>query len=31
MKSDIHDKSHYWDYIKDMKSLLDSHVPQLQG
>ena len=31
MKSDDHDKSHYWDYIKDMKFLLDSHVPQLQG
>ena len=31
MKSDNHDKSHYWDYIKDMKFLLDSHVPKLQG
>ena len=31
MKSDDHDKSYYWDYIKDMKFLLDSHVPQLQG
>ena len=31
MKSDDHDKSHYWDYIKNMKFLLDSHVPQLQG
>ena len=31
MKSDKHDKSHYWDYIKDMKFLLDSHVLQLQG
>ena len=31
MKSDDHDKSHYWDYIKDMKFLLDSHVLQLQG
>ena len=31
MKSDNYDKSHYWDYIKDMKFLLDSHVPQLQG
>ena len=31
MKSDNHDKSHYWDYIKDMNFLLDSHVPQLQG
>ena len=31
MKSDNHDKSHYWDYIKDMKFLLDSHVSQLQG
>ena len=31
MKSDNHDKSHYWDYIKDMKVLLDSHVLQLQG
>ena len=31
MKSDNNDKSHYWDYIKDMKFLLDSHVPQLQG
>ena len=28
MKSDNHDKSHYWDYIK---FLLDSHVLQLQG
>ena len=31
MKSDNYDKSHYWDYIKDMKFLLDAHVPQLQG
>ena len=31
MKSDNHDKSHYSDYIKDMKFLLDSHVLQLQG
>ena len=31
MKSDNYDKSQYWDYIKDMKFLLDSHVPQLQG
>ena len=31
MKSDNHDKLHYWDYIKDMKFLLDSHVLQLQG
>ena len=31
MKSDNYDKSHYWDYIKDMKFLLDSHVLQLQG
>ena len=31
MKSDDHDKSHYWDYIKDMKFILDSHVLQLQG
>ena len=31
MKSDDHDKLHYWDYIKDMKFLLDSHVLQLQG
>ena len=31
MKSDNYDKSHYWDYIKDMKFLLDSHVAQLQG
>ena len=31
MKSDSHDKSQYWDYVKDIKSLLDSHVPQLQG
>ena len=31
LKSDNHDKSHYWDYIKDMKFLLDSHIPQLQG
>ena len=31
MKSDDHDKSLYWDYIKDMKFILDSHVPQLQG
>ena len=31
MKSDDYNKSHYWDYIKDMKFLLNSHVPQLQG
>ena len=31
MKSDNHDKSHYWDYTKDIKFLLDSHVLQLQG
>ena len=31
MKGDNYDKSHYWDYIKDMKFLLDTHVPQLQG
>ena len=31
MKSDNYDKSHYWDYIKDMKFLLDAHVLQLQG
>ena len=31
MKSDDHGKSHYWDYIKDMKFILESHVPQLQG
>ena len=31
MKSVNYDKSHYWDYTKDMKFLLDSHVPQLQG
>ena len=31
MKSDNHDKSHYWDYINDMKFLLDSHILQLQG
>ena len=31
MKSDDHDKLHYWDYIKDMKFILDSHVLQLQG
>ena len=31
MKSDNYDESHYWDYIKDMKFLLDTHVPQLQG
>ena len=31
MKGDNHDESHYWDYIKDMKLLLDSHVLQLQG
>ena len=31
MKIDNHDKSHFWDYIKDMKFLLDSHVLQLQG
>ena len=30
MKSDDHNESHYWKYIKDMKFLLDSHVPQLQ-
>ena len=31
MKSDDHNESHYWEYIKDMTFLLDSHVPQLQG
>ena len=31
MKSDNYYKSQYWDYIKDMKFLLDSHVLQLQG
>ena len=31
MKSDDHNESHYWEYIKDMKFLLDSHVLQLQG
>ena len=31
MKSDNYDKLHYWDYIKGMKFLLDSHVLQLQG
>ena len=31
MKIDNYDKSHYWDYIKDMKFLLDAHVLQLQG
>ena len=31
MKSDDHDKSHYWDYIKDMKFISDSHVLQSQG
>ena len=31
MKSDDHNESHYWEYIKDMKFLLDSHVPQSQG
>ena len=31
MKSDDHNESHYWEYIKDMKFFLDSHVPQLQG
>ena len=31
MKSDDHNELHYWDYIKDMKFLSDSHVPQLQG
>ena len=31
MESDDHGKLNYWDYIKDMKFLLDSHVPQLQG
>ena len=31
MKSDDHDKSYNWDYIKDMKFILDSHVLQLQG
>ena len=31
IKSDDHDKLHYWDYIKDMKFLLVSHVLQLQG
>ena len=31
MKSDDHNESHYWEYIKDMKFFLDSHVLQLQG
>ena len=31
MKSDDHNESHYWEYIKDMKFLLNSLVPQLQG
>ena len=31
MMSDDHNESHYWDCIKDMEFLLDSHVPQLQG
>ena len=31
MKSDNHNESHYWEYIKDMKFILDSHVLQLQG
>ena len=31
MKSDDHNESHYWEYTKDMKFLLDSHVLQLQG
>ena len=31
MNSDDHNESHCWEYIKDMKLLLDSHVPQLQG
>ena len=31
MKIDDHNESHYWEYIKDMKFLLDSHVLQLQG
>ena len=31
MKSDNYDKSHYWNYIKGMKFLLDAHVPLLQG
>ena len=31
LKNDDHNESHYWEYIKDMKFLLDSHVPQLQG
>ena len=31
MKSDGHNESHYWEYTKDMKFLLDSHVQQLQG
>ena len=30
VKSDDHNESHYWEYIKDMKFLLESHVPQLQ-
>ena len=29
MKSDKHDKSNYVNYIKDIKFLVDSHVPQL--
>ena len=29
MKSDKHDKSNYVNYIKDIKFLLDSHVPHL--
>ena len=31
MKNDNYDKSHYWDYIKEMKFLLEAHVLQLQG
>ena len=31
MKSDDHNESHYWEYIKGMKFLLDNHGLQLQG
>ena len=31
MKSDNYDKSHYWDYIKDMKFLLNALILQFQG
>ena len=31
MKSDDYNESHYWEYIKDMKFILDRHVPQFQG